>query len=264
MSAQLSLPGTDGEKARGIKSRPGSNSGAKSHSKPKPSHRSPVGKPALRSRVAHRARPVHKGRHPVHVTLRVKHGLPSLRQQVIHGLIKLIVREQRVREYGSDFQIGQFTIQSNHVHFVVEAADGPTQDPKSRKKNPLWSGVSGFKISFARRLNKLLGRKGSVWADRYHREDLETPRQVRHALRYVLLNYRKHGFRTFGDGAYDVYSSSFTFDGWREPPPPDLAFDPDPFVAARPRTWLLSKGWRLHGLLDLRDTPGSEKQARAA
>lgn len=216
-----------------------------------------------RSRVPHRARPVHKGRHPVHVTLRLKHGLPSLRQQVIQGLLKQIVRTQRARSYGNDFRIGEFTIQSNHLHFVIEAADGPTQEPHTRKKNPLCSGISGFKISFARRLNKLLGRSGVVWADRYHREDLETPRQVRNALRYVLLNYRKHGFRTFGDGAYDTYSSSATFDGWSEPPPPDLAFDDDPFDTAHPRTWLLSTGWRRHGLLDLRDTPGI-KQRRAA
>ncbi len=208
------------------------------------------------SRVPHRARPVHKARHPVHVTLRVVHGLPSLRTQVIAKLVKTILREQTHRHYGAQFQTPHFTIQSNHIHSIIEAADGPTQEPSTRKKNPLASGISGFKISFAKRLNNLLGRKGPVFSDRYHREDLETPRQVRHALRYVLLNYRKHGWLTFGDGAYDVYSTAFHFKGWLEPPPPEYAFDLDPFPIPSARTWLLGTGWRVHGLLDLTDTPG--------
>jgi hypothetical protein len=39
----------------------------------------------------------------------------------------------------------------------------------------------------------VLGRGGAVWGDRFHARDLKTPREVRHALVYVLNNHRKHG-----------------------------------------------------------------------
>ena len=47
---------------------------------------------------------------------------------------------------------------------------------------PLRSGVSGFEISFARRLNVMLGRRGKVWVDRYHRHDLKTPKETWNGL----------------------------------------------------------------------------------
>ncbi|HUQ06590.1 MAG TPA: hypothetical protein VM261_29005 [Kofleriaceae bacterium] len=39
-----------------------------------------------------------------------------------------------------------------------------------------------FMISFAKNLNRELGRRGTVFADRYHTERLETPAQVKNAL----------------------------------------------------------------------------------
>jgi hypothetical protein len=44
----------------------------------------------------------------------------------------------------------------------------------------------------ARALNRVLRRSGRVWGDRYHRRDLATPHEVRHALVYVLDNVKKH------------------------------------------------------------------------
>jgi putative transposase len=206
--------------------------------------------------VAHRARPVHKGRHPVHVTLRARHGLPSFRQQVVHALLLDVLRDQRRRAYGSTFQIVDFSIQTNHVHMIVEADDGPTKAPASRTRNALRSGVSGFVIAFARRLNRLLKRRGKVWGDRYHRHDLTSPHEVKTSLRYVVNNFRKHGHVTFGEGAFDLYSSAQHFDGWSEP-----LFDsfpePKPWTAIRPRTWLLARGWKVHGLISPAETPGA-------
>jgi putative transposase len=126
-----------------------------------------------RSRVVHTPRPVHKGRHPVHVTLRAKPGLPSFRQQRIQRLVAEVLRDQRRRRYRNDFRIVHYSIQSNHLHLVVEA---DTERAKGYK--PLRSGVSGFEIAFARRLNLLLRRRGKVWADRYHRHDLKTPKET--------------------------------------------------------------------------------------
>jgi hypothetical protein len=55
------------------------------------------------------------------------------------------------------------------------------------------SAMQGLGVRIARRLNAHWKRKGTVFADRYHREDLKTPSQVRHAIRHVLQNvFRAH------------------------------------------------------------------------
>ena len=47
----------------------------------------------------------------------------------------------------------------------------------------------------ARAVNRIGNRAGRVLADRYHARLLPTPREVRNALRYVLLNARRHATR---------------------------------------------------------------------
>ena len=212
-------------------------------------------------RVAHRARPAHKGRHPVHVTLRARHGLPSFRQQLVHALVLRVLRDQRRRAYGERFQIVHFSIQSNHLHLIVESDDGPTASPPTRSRNALRAGVSGFVIAFARRLNALLKRKGKVWDDRYHRHDLTSPHEVKTSLRYVVNNFRKHGHRVFGEGGFDYYSSAQHFDGWSE-----ALFawfeEPEPWTEVVPRTWLLGHGWKRHGLIHPDEVPGVTARRR--
>ncbi|MEO1483806.1 MAG: hypothetical protein AAFU77_16985, partial [Myxococcota bacterium] len=51
----------------------------------------------------------------------------------------------------------------------------------------------------------------------------------------------------------DPCSSAAHFDGWKSPP--DVPKHDPPTVAA-PRTWLLSTGWRHHGLISSVETPG--------
>jgi hypothetical protein len=47
----------------------------------------------------------------------------------------------------------------------------------------------------ARALNKVMGRRGPVFADRYHAQLLTVPRQAALAVRYVLENWRVHALR---------------------------------------------------------------------
>jgi REP element-mobilizing transposase RayT len=75
------------------------------------------------------------------------------------------------------------SVQGNHIHLVVEAASSKA----------LSRAMKGLLVSIAKRLNAIAGRKGRVFADRYHTSMLATPTQVRHALAYTLLNFRKHG-----------------------------------------------------------------------
>lgn len=136
------------------------------------------------------------------------------------------------------FRVVQFTVQENHLHLIIEADDATT----------FTSGVRGLAIRVARAVNRALGRRGAVWGDRYHARALASPRAVRHALVYVLMNRRKH---RPGSAAVDPCSSGAWFSGWRQRIPPIPS--PNPVVPAR--TWLACVGWRRYGLIGLDERP---------
>jgi putative transposase len=178
---------------------------------------------ARRSNVRHRARPEHRWYQPVHVTLRRAKGLPNLRSELLHEALRDAVRQTR-RE---DFRIAEYSVQGDHVHMLVEADH----------RAALSAGMKSFAVRAARRLNACLRRRGSVRADRYHRRDLVSPRDVRNALVYVINNHLKH--HEWDAGLVDPCSSAPWFSGWmHRPRPPDA---PRPTEA--PRTWLLERGW---------------------
>jgi hypothetical protein len=102
--------------------------------------------------------------------------------------------------------------------------------------------VSGLVISFAKQLNKLLGRRiGKVWSGRYHSRELASPTEVRNALVYVVRNLARHGTTMFGDQNVDRFSSAPRFAHFTRP---IFSFeDAAAWPRASPRTWLLGIGW---------------------
>ena len=180
------------------------------------------------------------------VTMRLLAGLPSLRCDTEHAL----VRAALAASSGTSFQVVEYSVQSNHLHLLVEA--------KGRRE--LSRGMNALAVRLVRRLQSLWKRIGRVFADRYHARALTTPRAVRNALTYLLQNARKHG--AWRARHPDVYSSGSSFDGWKggavpAPPIPGVTRDADssPPWIRRTRTWLLSVGWRRHGLIDPRELP---------
>jgi REP element-mobilizing transposase RayT len=105
-----------------------------------------------------------------------------------------------------DFRIIHLSIQRNHVHLICEAEN----------RTALSRGLQAFKISAGKRLNRTLGRSGTVFADRYHQELIKTPQQMRAALAYVLNNWRKHGEDRGATVRVDHFSTGYFFPGWRE------------------------------------------------
>jgi putative transposase len=185
----------------------------------------------------HRARPEHKNRHPVHVTLRARAGLTSLRSPRVFPAI----RDALAAASRESFRVVHFSVQSDHLHLIVEAAD----------KLVLERGMLGLIVRVARAINRALGRTGAVWGDRYHTRVLETPREVRNGIVYVLFNFKKHHA---GDSRrVDPCSSAPWFDGFRDPLPRVL----DPPATWAPRTWLARVGWRRHGLIRFDEAPQS-------
>ena len=188
--------------------------------------------------MRHRRRGEFAARFPVHVTARVRAGLPSLRGQ-LEQVVLLGAFRAGCERFG--FRLVHFAVLGNHMHYVVEA----------RGRRSLTAGLRGLHVRVARRLNRLWGRRGNVFPDRFHGRVLRSPREVRTGLDYVLHNARRHGLIRAG-AEPDRCSSGHWFDGWRNPrggtPPKTMAGWP-PVASAR--TWLLSLGWRRLGLLAL-------------
>ncbi len=140
---------------------------------------------------------------------------------------------------GDAFRVVQFSVQRDHVHLIIEAHDA---DVLSR-------GVRGLAIRLAHAVNRALHVRGRVWGDRFHSRELASPRAVRNAIVYVLMNAKKHGARVAS--GVDTFSSAPWFDGFaaRISPSED---SPTVFAA---RTWLASVGWRRRGLIALGERP---------
>ena len=190
--------------------------------------------------VAHERRVRFKPYQPLMVTLRLCEGLRSLRADREHALLL----EAFQRSEREDFRVVHYSVQSNHLHLVVEA----------QGHEALSRGMIGLSVRIARVLNRLWRRKGKVLGDRYHAEVLKNPTMVRNALVYVLNNGRKHG--CWIAARPDVYSSGPWFDGWRRPPiEAESSPRPLPRPLPPPKTWLLSVGWKRLGLLAVHDLP---------
>ncbi len=149
--------------------------------------------------VPHTARQEVRPTQPVHVTLRVADTVWNLRSERSYRIIDAALRAVRRR---LDFRVVHFSIQGNHVHMIIEA-DGTRS---------FALGVRALSILLARRLNVMMGRRGAVFADRYHAHVLRTPAEVRNAVRYVLGNFESHaarrGERTTSKRWVDPFSSA--------------------------------------------------------
>jgi len=189
----------------------------------------------------------------VHVTVRIRPEVPSLRS-------RRLVRELR-RSFAEacergEFRVVHYSLQRDHAHLIVEA----------KGKEALARGMKSFGARLARAVNRVFERSGGVFDGRFHHRVLRTPREVRNALAYVLLNARRHWAKLRGGQRppvrLDEASSARWFDGWQQASRARLAPDGASAQGTRSeiapaRTWLLRIGWRRHGLIDLREVPGA-------
>ena len=194
--------------------------------------------------VPHVARAPVKEWNPLLVTVRMRDGLPSLREQLAWDTI---VRTMQGFRGTQGLAFVEYSVMSNHQHLMAE----------SQGREALSRGMQAFSIRLAKALNELFGRTGPVFAGRYHVRELSTPTEVRNAVRYVLLNARHHAAAAnvvLPPDWIDPRSTAAGFDGWRDPPRvPETTCD---FGTSPARTWLLREGWRRYGLLEVDDVPG--------
>ena len=197
-------------------------------------HRS--GRPRSKhSGVPHTRRAEFSAKDPLHVTLRILEGLPSMRKRrALRAVLRSFAGGKLGVEGKAGFRLTHYSVLGNHIHLMVEA--------DSREQ--LASAMCGLKIRLARALNKVWNRGGTVFKERYHDVVLDSPSRVRNALNYIIHNGRKHGIAGL-ERWFDPCSSARWFDGFRDTIP-DTRWPPS---LARAENWLLSKGWRRCGLL---------------
>lgn len=192
-----------------------------------------------RAGASHRSRPEVSSNDPLHVTLRVRDDAPNLRTPPIFRAVR------RALEAGAErlgLRVVQYVVLRNHLHLIAEADD----------REALSRGMKGLKVRIARAVNRVSHRRGAVFSDRYHAQVLRSPSQTRHALAYVLNNYRKHvaeSGRRLPRDFVDPCSSAASFDGWEGRPAVESPL-------ARAKSWLLRVGWRRRGLIPVGMTPG--------
>ncbi len=180
-----------------------------------------------RSRAPHAAREEIRPYQPVHVSMRMAPHVWNLRSQrsfrVIHAGIRKARRDPA-------FRVVHFAILGNHLHIIVEA--GGTR--------AFTRGVRALAIRVARGLNRMMGRTGPVFADRYDAHVLRTPAEVRNAVRYVLGNFESHAVRRGELRATTDWVDPFSSAGARGPRREQLALFAD-VATTSPQTWLLRK-----------------------
>ncbi len=213
--------------------------------------RKPRGK---RASERHRTRPKHAPKHPVHVTCRVLPIVGKLRKRHVYRVVQWAVARASLKR--DSFRICHVSIQNSHLHLLVEAKD----------ERALAKGMQGFQISCARLLNAEVSRRngtkrcGQVFADRYHAVTLTSPRQVHHALAYVLNNWRRHredvgAFRA----RHDVYSTGLQSNVWADAPEVIPLKGIELLPVSFPRTWLLGEGWKKIGAVSAWFRPGPQR-----
>jgi REP element-mobilizing transposase RayT len=181
----------------------------------------------------------------VHVTLRA--ASRSLRSRLVSKTALGALRDSN----SAHFRIVHYSIQDSHVHLIVEAAS----------TSALLSGMRGLMVRLARRVNRVLFRRGRFWTDRWHGRALTGPRQVRNALVYMLQNRLKHCPRHHSRvrGAptcwqLDPLSSAQRFHGFAGSLP--VGFRSMGPVCVEPaKSWLLTVGWLRHGRIRIDETP---------
>jgi REP element-mobilizing transposase RayT len=200
-------------------------------------------RPTGRRQVRHRRRSQFLRLTPAHVTLRVVDGLSSLRKK---SLVLEVRKTFCAACERGDFRLVEYSIQDDHLHLIVEA----------ESQSALSRGMMSISARFARVVNRVFERRGRVISGRYHIRLLTSPTQVRNALRYVLLNVRKHYVQRHGYAPpvqIDAASSGSQFDGW-SPSSERLLVKADTgenVGVSEAASWLLRIGWRKLGAIDL-------------
>ncbi|MGE4131285.1 MAG: hypothetical protein AB7F86_06580 [Bdellovibrionales bacterium] len=157
-----------------------------------------AGRPNKTGQVNHMKRAKVKSSTPLHLTWRLKKDLVNLRCGEVLALFR--TASARAKNFG--LRVVHFSIQSNHLHLIVEC----------KSNEGLKRGTRSLAACLGKGVRKLIGGRGSVFAGRFDLKVLTNPTMVRNAMAYVLQNFSKHA-RLLNH--VDRYSSAPNFSRWQ-------------------------------------------------
>lgn len=163
------------------------------------------GRPNKSGTVSHGAREIVAISTPLHISLKLKEKLPTIRTYTLLKEFKYCLKLAQKQ----GLFIIHYSIQHNHIHMIAEAFDNRSLALGMRSLAGRFAKIIR-KHSFFRGFSE---EKGSVFNGRYHLHVLKTSIEVKNALKYVLLNYSKH---TKLIQYMDDFSSARFFTNWKE------------------------------------------------
>ena len=125
--------------------------------------------PGPRAWVLHREREPVPGHCPVHVTLRVRVDVPSLRRPAIEREFR---RSLAAASERGDFRVAHYALEKDRAHLIVEA----------KGKDALACGMKSIAARLGRAVNRVCQRSGPVLDGRYRHRLLSTRAEVERAL----------------------------------------------------------------------------------
>ena len=199
-----------------------------------------AGRKRQKGSIAHETRERFSQHDPLLITCKLRGDVVTLRQ----AAEARVIRDKIRAAHKAGFRIVQYSIQGDHLHMIVEAADS----------EQLANGMRGLGCRLAKGLNKLWQRTGKLFVGRCHVRVLKSLAEVYHALRYVLNNHRKHGCAS-SPNEPDPFSSGVHYREWAggiSVRPPGYANPCEPA-----RGWKLCVGWKCHyPLIRMAAVPG--------
>lgn len=126
----------------------------------------------------------------LHLTIKVRENKADIQNKKILKALHHAIKRARLQR----LKVIHYTLEYNHAHLVVEAADNRI----------LHKGMQAFGISLAKAINKMKQAKGTVYKHRYHFRKLRSRREVKNALQYVWGNGIKHKRAM---SRFDLYNS---------------------------------------------------------
>jgi len=141
------------------------------------------------SRIYHQSRPTLPKDRPLHVTIKFdKKKIATLRNKIFYREIRKSLRRLRVK----GVRLIEFSVQKDHIHFLLESAN----------KIVLGKAMRALSISLSKRFSLLLNRKIKALKSRYHLHILNTLKELKNARQYILNNSAKHNSVKDADDLY--------------------------------------------------------------
>lgn len=128
--------------------------------------------------IAHRKRPYLKKPSSLHLTIKVKRIKAEMKNKAVLILLKRAIMNARKQ----GLRIIHFSLEYDHVHLLVEAADNVV----------LGKGMQSFGVTLSKAINRLRKVSGDVYKHRYHFRQIYSSRELKNVMNYIFSNGLKH------------------------------------------------------------------------